>query len=75
MIPCSTPTQSPTAGKVGGVHGLVAEPPADLRPPVHVAGDPVQPALLFHHARPLQARALFLTDLLFEEIIPAKAFA
>jgi hypothetical protein len=53
----------------------VAEPAADLRPSVHVAGDTILPPLLFHDARPPQPRARFLPDLLFEEIIPAKAFA
>ena len=50
MMPPSTPTQSPTAGKSAGVDRLVTEPAADLGPPVSVAGDAIQAALLLDDA-------------------------
>ncbi len=61
--------------KIGGARRLVSKAAADLRPPVQVAGDPIQSALLFDHASPLQPGAVLTAHLRFEETVPAKAFA
>ena len=55
-----TPDAHPIShrGKIGRCDRFMTESPADLGPAFHVAGDAIQPALLFHHAGKLQIPAL-----------------
>ena len=62
-------------GKIGRAGRLVAEPAADLRPPLGVAGDAIQPALLLDDAGKAQIAAVEARDLMLEKRTPAKAFA
>ena len=63
------------SGKIGGVEGLVTEAAADFGPPLGVAGDAIQTALLLDDARKTKIAAAEARGLMFEKRIPAKAFA
>ena len=60
--------------KVGRAARLVTKPAAHLRCAVEFAGDSIQPALLFDHARHARIRPIECRSLLFEKRTPAQTF-
>ena len=62
-------------GKISGARRFVPKPAADLGPPVGVAGDAIQAALLLDDAGKTQMVAKDVGDLILEERTPAIAFA
>ena len=65
----------PHRWKIRGAGRFMAEPPADFRPPLDVAGDARQPARLLDDAGKPAIVALEVRDRFFKKRAPAKAFA